>query len=435
MAAKRNARRGFPPGVAGGFMLRCALDAGLSMARIDRQHPLQLRNTGSGSVSLRQHGVVRGEEGSAKGIFHARRLILAGFALQAADQRPASIDGPTPMTPIATPKALLSAALAGAIALSALAPFAAAQTAEQPAPQPEIARPDMENKSRVVARVNGHDITVREIEIAADDLGGQLPEIPANMRYPFIVEYLIERHLLAQAAVAEGVAESDEYKQRLAFYQAKALRDAYFSAKLRPLVTDDEVKAAYERESAKVKTELRARARHILVASEAEAQAVIDRLNNGEKFEDVARQVSIDGSKEYGGDLGYFTAAEMVPEFSKAAFALKPGQVSKPVKTSYGWHVIEVIEFKEGGPQPYDQVKGPIRSVLLREKVQAKVFELREKAKIEVLDEDLKKLAERTQKRRDAIIQNLQKQGQGAVPGGQPATTSDGKGDLGAPQQ
>jgi peptidyl-prolyl cis-trans isomerase C len=338
------------------------------------------------------------------------------------------------MTPIAMPKALLSAALAGAIAVAAPASFAAAQTAPAPA-KPEVARPDMENKSRVVARVNGHEITVREIEIAADDLGGQLPEIPANMRYPFIVEYLIERHLLAQAAVAEGVADSDEYKQRLAFYQAKALRDAYFSAKLRPLVTEEEVKAAYDRESAKVKTELRARARHILVATEAEAQAVIDRLEKGEKFEELAKQISIDGSKEYGGDLGYFTAAEMVPEFSKAAFALKPGQLSKPVKTSYGWHVIRVEEFKEGGPQPYDQVKGPIRSVLLREKVQTKVFQLREKAQIEVLDDDLKKLAERTQKRRDEIIQKLQQQGQGAIEGGQPAAATGGKGDLQAPQQ
>ena len=339
------------------------------------------------------------------------------------------------MTSIALPKALVIAALAGAIAVSAAAPVASAQTAAQPAQQPEIARPDMENKSRVVARVNGHDITVREIEIAADDLGGQLPDIPANMRYPFIVEYLIERHLLAQAAVAEGVADSDEYKQRLAFYQAKALRDAYFADKLRPLVTEQDVQAAYDQEAAKVKTELRARARHILLATEAEAKAVIARLEKGEKFEDVARQVSIDGSKEYGGDLGYFTAAEMVPEFSKAAFALKPGQLSKPVKTNYGWHVIRVEEFKEGGPQPYDQVKGPIRSVLLREKVQSKVIELRQKGQIEVLDDDLKKLAERTQKRRDEIIQQLQKQGQGAAPAGQPAAPAGGKGDLQAPQQ
>jgi peptidyl-prolyl cis-trans isomerase C len=146
--------------------------------------------------------------------------------------------------------------------------------------------------------------------------------------------------------------------------------------------------------------------------------------------------VSLDGPKNYGGDLGYFTASEMVPEFSKAAFAMKPGQISKPVKTDYGWHVIQLVEFKEGGPQPYDQVKSAIRAVLLREKVQAKVLDLRQKGQIEVLDPDLKKLQERTQERRNQIIQQQQMQGAPAVPaGGQPATTTGGKGDLQAPQQ
>ena len=97
----------------------------------------------------------------------------------------------------------------------------------------------MTNKERVVAKVNGHGITVREIELAADDILPQLPDVPANLRYPFLVEYLIERHLLAQAAVKEGMGESAEYKRRLALYQAKALRDAYFTEKLKPAVTDD----------------------------------------------------------------------------------------------------------------------------------------------------------------------------------------------------
>ncbi|MFO1089341.1 MAG: peptidylprolyl isomerase [Hyphomicrobiales bacterium] len=354
------------------------------------------------------------------------------------------------MTMLTSSRALLSAGLIGLLTVTQAAGPLLAQTATDqsqaaPAaqPQPQMATPDMTNKDRVVARVNGHDITVREIEIAADDIGGQLPDIPQNLRYPFIVEYLIERHLMAQAAVAEGVADSDEYKQRLAFYQAKSLRDAYFATKLRPLVTEDEVKKAYDQEAAKVKPELRARARHILVATEKEAQAVIDRLNKGESFEEVAKQVSLDGSKDYGGDLGYFTASEMVPEFSKAAFALKPGQISKPVKTSYGWHVIKLIEFKEGGPQPYDQVKGAIRAVLLREKVQAKVMDLRQKAAIEVIDPDLKKLQENMQKRRDELTQKNKQQQQNMT--GAPAVDSgsgdaavpatSGKGDLQAPQQ
>jgi len=277
-------------------------------------------------------------------------------------------------------------------------------------------------EDKVIAKVNGHDITTKEVELAADDILPQLGNIPPKLRFPFLVEYLVERHLMAQEAVKEGEANSEEYKRRLAFYQAKALRDAYFTDKLKPAVTEEEVRKAYDDQAAKVKGPERIRARHILVASKDEAEAVIKRLKNGEKFEDVAKEVSLDGSKDYGGDLGYFTAAEMVPAFSKAAFALQPGEISEPVETKYGWHVIKVEDRKTGGPQPYDKVKDAIRLVLLRKQVQDKLEELRKTAKIEVLDPDLKKLRAENEKRLKEL------QAKGAIEGTQ--TTTGGKGDL-----
>lgn len=99
---------------------------------------------------------------------------------------------------------------------------------------------------KVVAIVNGHEIKISEVQMATDDIIGQLPDLPPKLRYPFVVEFLVERHLMAQLAVKEGVADTDEYKRRLALYQAKALRDAYFFQKIRPQVTDEEIKAAYE---------------------------------------------------------------------------------------------------------------------------------------------------------------------------------------------
>ena len=108
------------------------------------------------------------------------------------------------------------------------------------------------NDDTVVAIVNGHEIKISEVRMATDDIMGQLPDLPPKLRYPFVVEFLVERHLLAQLAVKEGIADTDEYKRRLALYQAKALRDAYFFQKIRPSVTDDEIKAAYDAESAKV---------------------------------------------------------------------------------------------------------------------------------------------------------------------------------------
>ena len=275
---------------------------------------------------------------------------------------------------------------------------------------------------RVIAKVNGHDITTTEVELAADDILPQLGSIPPKLRFPFLVEYLVERHLLAQEAVKEGEANSDEYKRRLAYYQAKALRDAYFTDKLKPAVTDADVRKAYDDQASKVKGPERIRARHILVATEDEAKAVIERLKNGENFADVAKQVSLDGSKDYGGDLGYFTAAEMVPAFSKAAFALQPGEISEPVETKYGWHVIKVEDRKAGGPQPFDKVENAIRLVLLRKQVQDKLEELRKTAKIEVLDPDLKKLQAENEKRLKEL------QAKSAIQGTQ--TTTSGKGDL-----
>jgi peptidyl-prolyl cis-trans isomerase C len=262
--------------------------------------------------------------------------------------------------------------------------------------------------STVVAKVNGYEITADEVRLAADDILPQLGEVPANLRFPFVVEYLMERHLLAQAAVKEGIVETDEYKRRLAFYQAKSLRDAYFAAKLKPAVTEEAIRASYEEQAAKVEAEERARARHILVASEQEAKDIVSRLAKGEDFEALAKQYSQDGSKDTGGDLGYFTAEEMVPAFSETAFALDVGQVSQPVQTEFGWHVIKLEDRRTGGAQPFEDVEDAIRLVLLRKSVQDRLLELRQTAEIEVHDPDLKRLQEMTEKQRDEIDQQIE---------------------------
>ena len=256
---------------------------------------------------------------------------------------------------------------------------------------------------KVIANVNGYNITTKEVALASDDLRPQLEKVPANFRFAFVVEYLVERHLLAQEAVRAKTINTEEYTRRLKYYQAKALRDAYFTDNLATSVTEDALKDVYEKEASKVTTEKRARARHILVNTEAEAQKVMERLDKGEKFEEVAKQVSLDGSRDYGGDLGFFTAAEMVPAFSEAVFALEKGETSKPVKTDFGWHIIRLEDIQAGGAQPYDQVKDAIRLVLLRKAVQDKVLELRASGKIEIFDEDLKKLQEEAEKKRQAL--------------------------------
>ena len=269
---------------------------------------------------------------------------------------------------------------------------------------------DAVKDDKVIAIVNGHEIKVSEVQMATDDIIGQLPDLPPKLRFPFVVEYLIERHLLAQYAVKEGIADTEEYKRRLALYQAKALRDAYFFQKIRPMVTEEEMKAVYDEEAAKLQQTERVRARHILVGTEQEAKDILARLGKGEKFEDIAKQFSLDGSKDYGGDLGYFTAPEMVQEFSTATFALKVGETSKPVKTDFGWHIIRLDDRKQGAAQPFDQVKSAIRNVLLRKKVTETMQKIRSASQVEIVDEDLKKYAEEAAKAAKAFQENQQKQ-------------------------
>ena len=318
--------------------------------------------------------------------------------------------------------------LAGVLSLG-LTSFGFAQADNTAAP--------LTGQDSTVAIVNGYEIKTSEVRMAFDDVIGQLPNMPAKLRFPFVVEFLIERHLIAQVAAKEGTAESDDYKRRLAAYQAKALRDSYLAQKISPSITDDEIKKAYDAETAKVTQTERVRARHILVATEKEANDIEAKLQGGAKFEDLAKQYSLDGSKDYGGDLGYFTAPEMVAEFSKATFALKQGEVSKPVKTEYGWHVIRLDDRKMGAAQPFDQVKSAIRNVLVRNKVQAMLAGLQGTAKVEILDPELKKAQE------DAAAQHKLQGGQ-AVPavgadagaqggGGAPAADTTGKGDLTLP--
>jgi len=320
---------------------------------------------------------------------------------------------------------LKSALLVGVFGLSLFTAQAHAQTATADT---------LAGDDKTIATVNGYEIKTSEVRMAFDDVIGQLPNMPAKLRFPFVVEFLIERHLLAQVAAKEGSAESDDYKRRLAAYQAKALRDSYLAEKIAPSVTEAEIKAAYDKEASKVAQTERIRARHILVATEKEANDIEAKLKAGAKFEDLAKQYSLDGSKDYGGDLGYFTAPEMVAEFSKAAFALKQGEVSAPVKTDYGWHVIRLDDRKMGSAQPYDQVKAAIKNVLVRDKVQALLSSLQGTAKVEVLDPDLKKAQAEAQAQNKALIDQQKQNGAAAaVQGNSDGADTGGKGDLTLP--
>ncbi len=252
--------------------------------------------------------------------------------------------------------------------------------------------PDERPDDPVVAKVNGYEIRASEVALAAEDLLPQLREQPAQNRYPLIVQYLIERHMLAQVAAQADITETDAFQLRMKFYRAKALRDAYFITNLRPTVTEDEAREVYEREAGNVGNDEQVRARHILVDDEATARSLIEQLGGGADFGELAKQHSNDPGAQDGGDLGFFTRGEMVDSFSDAAFALQPGQISEPVQTQFGWHVIKVEERRTPEARPFEELRDGLIQLLIQQRVRDAVKELQDQSTIEILDPDLQRL-------------------------------------------
>ncbi len=256
-----------------------------------------------------------------------------------------------------------------------------------------------QEKDPVVLTVNGQEIRASEISFAKDEILPHLGGLPPKARYPFIVDYLIERHLLAQAAVRDKINNTDAYKKRLRYYQVKALREAYFAEALRPKVTEEKIREVYNKEKSTSKVRKRARAQHILVATQKEADEIYAKVQKGADFAQLARDHSTDEVAAKGGDLGYFFAEEMVPEFSKVVFDLKKNEVGGPVKTKFGWHIVKLLNMQSIGPRKFEDVQEGIQAILLRELVQGEVAEYKKLSKIEYLDPDLIKLRADVQKR------------------------------------
>ena len=242
----------------------------------------------------------------------------------------------------------------------------------------------------VVARVNGIDIKQSDLDFAASEIGPRLGSLPPLDRRRVLLQYVIENELMAGAGQKESLDKADSFPGRVAYHQRRALRDAFFDAKITEAVTEAEAKKIFDEKIAEVKPEQEIHARHILVDTEAEAKEVAERLKKGEDFAKVANEKSKDPGAE-GGDLGFFTRGQMLKPFEDAAFALDVGEISEPVQTQFGWHIIRVEEKRDQALPTFDQVKDAIISQLVQQKAQQVVTGLRDTAKIEVIDPELKK--------------------------------------------
>jgi len=246
-----------------------------------------------------------------------------------------------------------------------------------------------DDPDRVVARAGDIEITAADVAIAMADPALQLRDADPDERLEIVITYLVDLRLGAQAAMEAGIGEGEEFARRVAYLREKMLLEDYMQGEVDDAVTEEAARDLFETTTAGVEPEDEVRARHILVEEEAEAIAVRERLEAGEEFADIAREVSQDpGSARNGGDLGFFTAGRMVAPFSEAAFALEPGEVSEPVETQFGWHVIKVEERRETPMPEFEEMREQIDNFLTRQAQQAVILGLREGVEIERLDTD-----------------------------------------------
>jgi peptidyl-prolyl cis-trans isomerase C len=246
---------------------------------------------------------------------------------------------------------------------------------------------------KVIATVGGETITEADLTLALADLDQQFARLPDEQKRAAALSAVIEIKLLAADAKAKGLDQSDDFKRRMAFLQQRALHSEVIGKEVEAKITDAEIRKRYDTEIATTPPANEVHARHILVKTREEAAAIVKQLDGGAKFEDIAKEKSSDaGSGTQGGDLGWFGAGQMVPEFEKAAFALEIGTYTKePVQSQFGWHVIKLEDKRAQQPPAFDQVKEQLRSVLLRDKYFELVKSLRTAGKVEITDPELKK--------------------------------------------
>jgi peptidyl-prolyl cis-trans isomerase C len=238
----------------------------------------------------------------------------------------------------------------------------------------------------VVARVNGVDIRQSEIAFAEEEIGNNVPNVPPEQRRDYLINYLVDVIVLSQAADKQQLGDRPEVKHRLAFDRSRLLMEALLQDAGKAALSDAAEHQIYDEAVKQVKQEEEVHARHILVPTEDEAKAVLAQLKGGADFATLAKEKSKDPGAADGGDLGYFTKDQMVPEFAEVAFKLDKGQLSDPVKTQFGWHIIKV-EDKRIKPTPtFDQVKPQIENYVAH-RAQAELVEnLRKAATVERLD-------------------------------------------------
>jgi peptidyl-prolyl cis-trans isomerase C len=263
--------------------------------------------------------------------------------------------------------------------------FLALTLAALAACQPKTTATAPVDNSPPVATINGEPISRDLFEFAVKGAtnGKNSADLTPQQR-GIVLDNLIAGRVVADQATKDGLDKTGDTPYLLLLTHTNVLDQAmeqHYLKDKKP--TEEELRAEYQNQLAAMpKTEYHAR--HILVSSETTAKQIIQQLDKGEKFEVLAKQDSLDPSKNNGGDLGWFAPGRMVPAFAGAVVALKPGEYThQPVQTQFGWHVIQLLDTRETTPPPFDQVRQRLEQSVQAKKFRAYVDELMKGAKVQ----------------------------------------------------
>jgi peptidyl-prolyl cis-trans isomerase C len=287
----------------------------------------------------------------------------------------------TPASPLPRPAPRRrSTALAAVAAVLLVLPIATA-CSKKSSEAPAASGPDP-----VIARVNGVDIKQSDLALAEEDVGADMQTVSPDAKRDHLISYLADIIMVTQAADKKNVADNPDFKRRLAFLRNKLLMGYELQEETKAAITNEALRQTYEDAVKSVGGQEEVRARHILVEKEDEAKAILEQLKGGADFATLAKEKSKDPGAAEGGDLGYFSKEQMVPEFAEVAFKMYPGQLSNPVKTQFGWHIIKLEDKRTKQPPEFEKVKDQIEQFLARKAQTEFITKLRQTAKIERLD-------------------------------------------------
>lgn len=271
-------------------------------------------------------------------------------------------------------------------------PAGQAPAAQAPAAQKPAAKPPAQAapKDPIIATVNGVPVRLSELEVAQQSLPPQYRNMPIQAVFPALLDRIVDSKLVVQEGKKSKVTEDPAYKKRLAFVEEQVLQDFWIQREIARKVTADKLRQRYEERLKSLPSEEEVHARHILVATEDEAKALIAEIKKGTAFDKLAKEKSTDkASGAEGGDLGWFKKSDMVKEFADAAFDLKKGAMTEtPIKTQFGYHVIQVEDRRKAPPPAYEELAEQLREEMAREAVTAELDLLRSRAKIEKFNID-----------------------------------------------